>query len=346
LNPDLPPTAQGYRMPAEWAPHQGTWLSWPHNRDTWPSLLVEAEATMAQAVRALAPHETVFINVLEGPHEQHVRALLDEAGVRGSVVFHRLPTNDAWIRDHGAILVTRDRDGHRERAALRWIYNCWGEKYPPFEADQQVAFRMAELLSLPVYEPGMVLEGGSIEVNGAGLLLTTEACLLHPNRNPTRTRVQIEDTLKASLGVTDILWLGDGIAGDDTDGHIDDLARFVDPRTVLTIVEADPHDDNYLVLQENLERLHTLADAYHLTVQTLPMPRPVLIEGVRLPATYANFYIANRTVLLPVFGDPHDEVACRIVQACFPDRTVVPLDARPLVWGLGAFHCLTQQVPW
>lgn len=333
-------------MPAEWAPHQGTWLSWPHNRDTWPSLLAEAEAALAQAVKALAPHETVFINVLDSAHERHVRTLLDAAGVRGDVAFYPIPTNDAWIRDHGAVVVTRDRDGQRERAAIRWIYNCWGEKYPPFDADQQVALQMAERLSLPVYEPGMVLEGGSIEVNGTGLLLTTEACLLHPNRNPTRTRPQIEATLKAFLGVTDILWLGDGIVGDDTDGHIDDLARFVNPHTVLTIVETDRHDENYLVLQENLERLHTLAATYHFTVQTLPMPRPVVIDGVRLPATYANFYIANHVVLLPVFGDPNDESARQIVQACFPDRTVVSIDARPLVWGLGAFHCLTQQIPW
>ncbi len=341
----LTPAALGYRMPAEWEPHQGVWLSWPHNRDTWPGNFEPVEPVMVAAVQALARSETVHINVLDADHEAHVRALLRR--VEGPVVYHRFPTNDAWCRDHGAIFVVRERDGQRELAATDWGYNAWGGKYPPYDLDNAIPRRMAEALGVPRFEVDMILEGGSIEVNGAGLLLTTTDCLLNPNRNPGRSREEIEQTLRDYLGVQKILWIRGELAGDDTDGHIDNIARFVGEDTVLAVVEDDPADENYEPLQENLARLRemTTVDGRPLRVETLPMPAPVYYGEHRLPASYANFYIGNRVILLPVYNDPNDAVAAEIIGRHFPDRTVVGIDCRELVWGLGAFHCLTQQVP-
>ncbi|GIV62110.1 MAG: agmatine deiminase [Rhodothermaceae bacterium] len=263
------------------------------------------------------------------------------------MVYHRFPTNDAWCRDHGAIFVVRERDGRRELAATDWGYNAWGGKYPPFDLDNAIPRRMAEALGVPRFEVDMILEGGSIEVNGAGLLLTTTDCLLNPNRNPGRSREEIEQTLRDYLGVRKILWIRGELAGDDTDGHIDNIARFVGEDTVLAVVEDDPADENYEPLQENLARLRemTTVDGRPLRVETLPMPAPVYYGEHRLPASYANFYIGNTVILLPVYNDPNDAVAAEIIGRHFPDRTVVGIDCRELVWGLGAFHCLTQQVP-
>lgn len=341
------PAALGYRMPPEWAPHRGTWLSWPHNRETWPEELPVVEAVMARAVHALAPHETVFINVLDAAHRRHVGALLDEAGVRGDVRLIEIPTNDAWVRDHGAIFVVREAADGPRLAATDWGYNAWGGKYPPFDADDAVPAQMAAELGVPRFEGGMILEGGSIEVNGAGLLLTSEACLLNPNRNPGLSRADIEARLKAFLGVERVLWLGDGIVGDDTDGHVDDVTRFVSADTVVTVVEPDTSDPNHAPLAENLERLRgmTTLEGRPLRIVELPMPRPVYIRGERMPASYANFYIGNGAVIVPVYDDPADAMALALIGRLFPGRTVVPLDCRTLIWGLGAFHCLTQQVP-
>ncbi len=332
-----------YRMPAEWAPHQATWISWPHKRESWPGKFETVEPVMVRAVEALARSETVRINVLGPEHERHVQGLL--AGIAAPIVYHRFPTNDAWCRDHGAIFVVR-----RDRpalAALDFEFNAWGGKYLPCDLDNAIPRQMAEALDVPCLPMGMVLEGGSIEVNGAGLLLTTEQCLLNPNRNPGLGRVQIEARLRAALGVERVLWLGEGIAGDDTDGHVDDLTRFVAEDTVVTAVEADPDDENYVPLHENLQRLASvrLADGRPLRVIHLPMPRPLYCEGTRLPASYANFYIGNRVVLLPCFDDRNDAVAIEVLRGCFPDREIVTIDCTDLVWGLGAFHCLTQQVP-
>lgn len=341
------PASLGFRMPAEWEPHQATWLSWPHNEETWPDELPRVEATMAQAVAALAPHETVHINVNDAGHERHVRAVLDDAGVRGDVHLHRIPTNDAWVRDHGAIFVVRDGDAGREVAATDWGFNSWGGKYPPFDLDNAVPAQMADLLGVRRFVADIILEGGSIEVNGHGQLLTTEQCLLNPNRNPHLDRAAIEQRLRDFLGVRDVLWLGEGIIGDDTDGHIDDITRFVDPNTVVTAVDRDRESPNYAPLQENLERLRTMrgADGQPLRIIELAMPAPVRLKGEYMPASYANFYIANQTVLLPVYGDPNDEEAVAVLRRCFPDRTVVPIRCNDVIWGLGAFHCLTQQVP-
>jgi agmatine deiminase len=342
------PRERGYRMPAEWHPHQATWLSWPHNVETWPGKLELILPVYAQMVAALARSETVHINVNDAAMEATARTWLQQAGAQGDIHFHHFPTNDAWCRDHGAIFVRQTADAaHPRLAATDWGYNAWGDKYPPYDLDNQIPARMAEYLDVPRYAGGMILEGGSIDVNGAGLLLTTEACLLNPNRNPTLSRAQIEQRLRDMLGVEQILWLGDGIVGDDTDGHVDDLARFVARDTIVTIVEDDPADANYAVLQENLARLRAMRDLNDqpLRIITLPMPPAVICEGQRLPASYANFYIANRVVLLPCFNAPTDALARQILQDLFPTRDIVCIDCTDLVWGLGAFHCLTQQVP-
>jgi agmatine deiminase len=342
------PAALGYAMPAEWAPHQATWFSWPHNPESWPGEghLEAAQKALAVGVAALTESETVHINVLDERHERHVAGLLAGKGDPRRLKFHRNRTNDAWCRDHGAIFVTRP-GADAPLLALDFGYNAWGGKYPPFDLDNRIPAAMAAVHDVPRRVVDMILEGGSIDVNGAGTLLTTESCLLNPNRNPTLTRAQIEQNLKDCLGVRRILWLGDGIVGDDTDGHIDDLTRFVAEDTVVTVMEDDPADENYAPLQENRERLRSmsLADGRPLKVIELPMPEPLYLGEQRLPASYANFYIGNRVVLLPVFGGPRDEEAAAIVARCFPGRKVVGVDARSIVVGLGTLHCLSQQVP-
>ncbi|MFL5518149.1 MAG: agmatine/peptidylarginine deiminase [Gemmatimonadales bacterium] len=335
-------------MPPEWAPHRGTWLSWPHKAASWPGKFGPVPAIFARMVRHLADHEEVHVNVAGPDMEQDVRRLLtDEGAGAGNVFFHHNPTNDAWCRDHGPIFVQRNGEEGREEAVVDWKFNAWGEKYPPYDLDDVIPTRIAREYALPVFHPGIVLEGGSIEVNGRGTLLTTEACLLNPNRNPTLDRQAIEGYLRAYLGVRHILWLRDGIVGDDTDGHVDDLTRFVDEQTVVTAVEEDPADENYEPLQENLERLGDMRDqdGRPLRVVPLPMPRALFHEEQRLPASYANFYIANGVVLLPTYDPDRDEEARRTLQALFPTREVIGIDCTDLVWGLGAFHCVSQQWP-
>lgn len=342
------PASRGYSMPAEWQPHQATWISWPHKRDSWPGKFEPVEPVMAQAVAALSTSETVRINVLDRAHETHVRSLLEGRAVAKNIRFHRFPTNDAWCRDHGAIFVTRDgASPAKEALALDFRFNSWGLKYPPFDLDDAIPPQMAQALGVACISVDMVLEGGSIEVNGGGALLTTEQCLLNANRNPQLGRDGIEQLLRNFLGVRQILWLGDGIVGDDTDGHVDDLTRFVSEHIVVTVVEEDRRDDNYDALAENRERLAEmrLDGGRALEIVELRMPRPVEYRGDRLPASYANFYIGNTVVLMPAFADPADEPNRRILENCFPGRKIVPVDCTDLVLGLGTFHCLTQQVP-
>jgi agmatine deiminase len=338
------PAELGFAMPAEWAPHQATWISWPHNPETWPGALEQAEAAMAQAVAALAGGETVRINVLDADHEARVRQRLGPAGASAAVVFHHFRTNDAWCRDHGAIFV---KDAAGRLGAVNCGFNAWGGKYPPWDLDDAIPAQMAAALGVPLFEGGLVLEGGSIDVNGAGTVLTTEQCLLNENRNPRLARAEIEERLRLLLGVQQVLWLGDGIVGDDTDGHVDDITRFVAEDTVVTVTEPDPSDPNHEPLAENLARLEAmrLPDGRPLRIVELPMPRPVELDGQRLPASYGNFYIGNEAVLLPVFDQPADAEAARILAPLFPGRRIVPIRANELVIGLGAFHCLTQQVP-
>ena len=303
--------------------------------------------------------EAVHINVNDETAETNARRHLERAGAQlgteSTIHFHHFPTNDAWCRDHGAIILTRcdaaegrgEANSTQKRLATDWDYNAWGDKYPPYDLDNLIPAKMADFLGIPCRKGEMVLEGGSIDSNGAGLLLTTENCLLNPNRNPHLTRADIEIWLIDFLGVEKILWLGEGIVGDDTDGHIDDITRFVGPRIVVTAVEEDSSDENYQPLQENLRRLKSMTDldGRPLEIVTIPMPPPVVYKDQRLPASYANFYIANTVVLLPTYNHPNDERARATLARLFPSREIVGLDCTDIIWGLGAFHCLTQQIP-
>lgn len=337
------PAAQGYRMPAEWEPHEATWLSWPRREGiSFPGAYNDVLPALVAMVDALCDSELVRINVESESQEKEIRRILHDTG---HVQFFPIPTNEPWCRDHGPIFIAR-RETPR-LAVVDWDYNAWGGKYPPFDLDEVVPTRIASYFNLPVFCPRLVMEGGSIDLNGSGTLLTTTSCLLNPNRNPTRSKEQIEQALRDFLGVRNILWLGDGIEGDDTDGHVDDITRFVDRTTVVTAVEEDPSDPNNEPLAANLERLQNMRveDCTPIKVVKLPMPPRVEKEGQRLPASYANFYIANNVVLLPVFDSPKDEQAADVLQRCFPTRRIVRINCRDLVWGLGAFHCLTQQQP-
>ncbi|MGB7511529.1 MAG: agmatine deiminase family protein [Pelodictyon phaeoclathratiforme] len=344
-------TELSYFMPPEWAFHKATWLSWPHRLETWPGKFEPIPAVFVQIASWLSSSEEVHINVLDEAMELQVLALFRSADhpqlQMDRLFFHQIPTNDAWCRDHGPNFVFRQREGRSEKIILNWEYNAWGEKYTSYEADNAVPEKIASLQHLPLVSPAMVLEGGSIDVNGRGLLLTSEACLLNPNRNPALSREQIEQELHHYLGVEKVLWLGDGIVGDDTDGHVDDMARFVNERTVVIAVEDDPSDVNYEALQENYTRLKSFTDpgGHPLTVVKLPMPSPLTFEGFRLPASYANFYIANTVVLVPTYRCPQDQKAIDILQEFFPDRRVVGIDCSDLVWGLGAIHCITHEEP-
>lgn len=334
-------------MPAEWEPHEATWLSWPHNSDTWPGCLELVEATMVEIVAALAEVERVHINVLDAAQSSHVEKLLAPCTPAGRVELHSIPTNDAWCRDHGAILCVGSAEAEHPLVAAKFRYNAWGGKYPPFDLDAQVAERMAAALTVPCVEQPMVLEGGAIDVNGRGVLLTTEQCLLNPNRNPSMDRTTIEACLERALGAETVVWLGSGIEGDDTDGHVDELTRFVAARRVVTAVEPDRNDPNHLPLQENRRRLEAFrfADGGALEIIDLPMPAPLHYRGERLPASYANFYVANELVLIPEFGVAADSVAAGVLADCFANRRIVAIDCTHLVVGLGGLHCLTQQVP-
>jgi agmatine deiminase len=344
------PRELGYRMPAEWEPHAATWLSWPRREGiSFPESFDRVLPALRDMIVALigsgqSGSDPVCINIVNGAHEAEARAVLDPLPHQECITYYEIPTNEPWCRDHGPIFLTRNVDP--KLAIVDWDYNAWGNKYPPFDLDEVVPTRVAEILKVPVFYPRMILEGGSIEVNGAGVLLTTESCLLNKNRNPNLSRDEIERCLRDYLGVSNILWLGDGIAGDDTDGHIDDLARFVSERTVVTVVEEHRDDENYESLQKNLARLSEMKiGENNVEVLALPMPKKMAREGLRLPASYANFYIANTCVLVPTFADSADEIALSVLRECFPTRRVLGIDCRELIWGLGTFHCLTQQQP-
>jgi agmatine deiminase len=342
----VPPAQLGFRMPAEWEPHEATWIAWPHQRDDWPGKFGPIPWVYVEIVRHLHRSERVRILVRTRAEEERVRQMLARAAIDlGRVEFFRVPTDRVWTRDYGPIFITSP-DG--EVALLDWQFNAWA-KYPDWQRDNAVTGRLNRTLGMRSWQPEaagrrVVLEGGSIDINGQGLLLTTEECLLGAEqaRNPGLDRAALERVFADYLGVRKVHWLGRGIAGDDTHGHIDDLARFVGPRTVVTVVEEDPADPNYEPLQENLRRLRDMTD---LDVVLLPMPAPLFFDGQRLPASYANFYIANDRVLVPTFNDPNDRRALGQLADLFPGRTVVGIHAVDLVWGLGTLHCLTQQQP-
>ena len=350
------PRTLGYRMPAEWEPHEATWLAWPHNPEDWPGKFSSIPWLYVEIVRLLAARERVHLIVENAASEKRVTGMLHRAGANlQQVSFHRWPTDRGWTRDSGPIFVQDAKD----RVGLTcWRFNGWA-KYDDWKLDCRLPDRVRELLNMPAWQPAVrladglehriVLEGGSIDVNGAGALLTTEECLLSEmqQRNPGLGRDRIEQAFSDYLGVDQVIWLGRGIAGDDTHGHIDDIARFVSRETIVAAVEPDTRDSNHVLLAENLARLkavRTLAGG-QFTIIELPMPRAVLFRGQRLPASYANFYIANGVVLVPTFHDPNDRVALNILAGVFPDRKVIGVHSVDLVWGLGALHCMTQQQP-
>lgn len=340
------PKSLGYHFPAEFAKHDATWLSWPHKEASWPGKIETIYPVYAEFIKLVAEGEKVNINVVDEHMKNKVVGHLQKAGadLKNIQIFIH-PTNDAWCRDHGpAFLVNREE---KKKIIVDWGYNAWGDKYPPYDLDDNIPTLIAQHYNLPVIYPGIVMEGGSVDFNGRGTVLTTTSCLLNPNRNPHLDQKQIEEYLTNYYGVTNILWLGDGIVGDDTDGHIDDITRFVNEDTVVTVVEENPDDENYEPLQANLKTLKTfhLENGKPLNIIELPMPSAIVYEDMRLPASYANFYISNKYVIVPVFRDKNDNKALDIIQKCFPDRKVVGLDSVDIIWGLGSFHCLSQQEP-
>jgi agmatine deiminase len=345
----MTPAQLGFRMPAEWEPHVGTWFTWPRQEGiSFPGKYESVPPVYAELIRHLIEVEEVHINVWNHEKEVFVRQTLHSLDTPlERLHFHHFPSYEPWCRDHGPIFVVRHNLGQRERAIVDWGYNAWGGKYPPFDLDDAVPQHVARYRNLPLFSPDIVMEGGSIEVNGRGTLLTTEACLLNPNRNPQLNKQQIETYLKEYLGVQQILWLGEGIIGDDTDGHVDDLSRFVDPQTIVTVVEEDTADENYGILQENLKLLRSFQDlnGQPFRIVELPMPGVIQYQEQRLPASYANFYIANGIVLLPTYRAPNDRRATDILQRVFPNHRVIPVDSTELIWGLGSFHCISQQEP-
>jgi len=350
------PKAQGFRMPAEWDRHQATWLAWPHNPEDWPGKFQPIPCLYAEIVRLLARNEQVHIVVEDQKAEQRIAGMLERAGANlDNVSLHPWPTDRSWTRDTGPIFV---RSAEGKVGLTDWLFNGWA-KYSNCQLDNQLPGRVASLLDLPSWQPffqnengtklRLVLEGGSIDTNGAGTLLTTEECLLSEvqQRNPGVSREQLESAFHDYLGIDQVLWLNRGIAGDDTHGHVDDITRFVGPTTIVTAVEPDTTDANHAPLAENLARLKSARtpDGKQFTIVELPMPRPVVFRGQRLPASYANFYIANGQVLIPTFHDPNDRVALNLLAELFPDREAIGIHSVDLVWGLGTLHCMTQQQP-
>ncbi|MFC2149518.1 agmatine/peptidylarginine deiminase [Candidatus Auribacterota bacterium] len=344
INKKMYPDQKGYQRPAEWEKHYGTWMSYPHETQTFFEKLDDVRNTYVELIKVIAQGEIVHVNVCDKEMKADLEKRLKKKKVTGNVKIHIFPTNDAWCRDHGAIFIKNRKNNNV--AATCWKFNSWGGKYP-HDLDESIPGKMAEYLKMDRYETGMILEGGSIEVNGNGVCLATESCLLNPNRNHDMSREEIEGELQKYLGVKKILWLGEGITGDDTDGHIDDITRFVNETTLLTVVEEEQSSIDFEPLKENLNRLITYTDieGRPFNIVTLPMPDPVMYKGNMLPASYANFYIANSAVIVPTFNCWQDKAALDIIGRYFPDRKVVGIDSSDVVIGLGSFHCLTQQIP-
>lgn len=347
MNAELTPKQLGYYFPAEFAPHIVTWLSWPHKEASWPGKINTIYPFYCQFIKELANSEKVCININDKAMKNFAIGHLQNAGVDlKKVEFFLHPTNDAWCRDHGpAFLINPSVE--QKKIIVDWDYNAWGNKYPPFDLDDVVPTLIARHYNIPVYHPGIIMEGGSVDFNGNGTLITSAACLLNKNRNPQLNQSQIENYLSNYYGVDQILWVDEGIVGDDTDGHIDDTVRFINEDTVLTVVEENKKDENYELLQKNLKQLKQmrLLSGKQLNIVELPMPNEIIYEGQRLPASYANFYISNHAVIVPTYRCNKDEKVLDIIQQCFPERKVVGIDSIEIIWGLGSFHCLSQQEP-
>ena len=336
-------------MPAEWEAHAGVWFTFPREEGiSFPGRFAPIPGVYRRIFEAVSSVSPVNVNVWDAAMGERVRKLVADLPNADRITCHVNPAYEPWCRDHGPIFVRRKASASAElpsRAIVDWRYNAWGGKYPPFDLDDRVPEYVARLRDVPIFQPEMILEGGSIDVNGAGTLLTTTSCLLNPNRNPHLSQKEIEANLCRYLGVSNVLWLGDGIDGDDTDGHVDDLARFVTADTVVTVVEQNPKDANYRPLQENRERLQGMRDqdGHKLQVAELPMPEPMYCEGQRLPASYANFLITNKLVLLPIYNCKADKQAMGILGELLPGYKICGLDSTDLIWGLGSFHCISQQ---
>jgi agmatine deiminase len=348
---DKTPAELGYSFPAEWAPHKGTWFSWPRPEGiSFPDKYHTVPENLARIMKEIAAREEVHINVPNGNYRRIVSQQLKEHGCPlRNVFFHPIKTNESWCRDHGPAFVLKNgRGGKTQAAVVDWGFNAWGGKYPPYDDDDAVPTRIAEEYRLPVFYPGIVMEGGAVDFNGAGTVLTTESCLLNKNRNPKLSKRQIEQYLKDYYGQQHVCWLGDGIVGDDTDGHIDDLARFINPTTIVIATEDDPKDENFKILQENRKRVCLLKDqdGRPFDIVEIPMPGVVEHDGQRLPATYVNFYFVNGALLVPTYRNrKNDRRALDILQKALPKHEVIGIDCVELIWGLGAIHCLTQQQP-
>lgn len=348
----ITPKEQGFYMPAEWAAHRATWLTYPHNEDSWPGKIETIFPSYNLFIKTLAEVEEVHINVLDSTMQQQVAWQLQGLNAnKDNIFFHIIPSNDAWCRDHGPAFLLNKQDASR-KAIVNWNHNAWGGKYP-YEKDNEIPVHIYEWIKanqdskIELFEPGIVMEGGSIDVNGVGDLLTTKSCLLNSNRNPNLNQEQIEEYLCNYYGVENVIWLGDGVDGDDTDGHVDDLSRFINEDTIVTAIEDNKWDENYEPLQENLKLLSQcrLANGKQPTIVELPMPDRVEWDNQRLPASYANFYIANDRVIFPTYKCYTDNLAAYTLEECFPDREIIGIDSTDIIWGLGSFHCLSQQQP-
>ncbi len=341
------PKSQGYYFPPEWHPHVSTWITFPHNNHSWQDgKLDQMYPEYFEFIKAISKGEKVHINVNDQVLEKFILSQLPVYGIDvDQIVCHIRPTNDAWCRDHGPAFLIHTKDD--TRLLVDWEYNAWGGKYPPFDADNRIPEGISKDLNLKSVFPGIVMEGGSVEFNGASAVLTSRSCLLNMNRNPHLSQGQIEQYLMDFYGVNQVLWVSDGIVGDDTDGHIDDTVRFVNVNTVIAMVESDELDENHAVLAQNLVELREmrLLDGAALQIIEIPMPEPVVIDGFRAPGSYANFYICNAGVIVPTFDCPQDSVALQILRQFFVDRPVIGLSAKNIIWGQGSFHCLTQQEP-
>lgn len=353
MSSDKTPKFLGYQMPPEWHLHAATQLHWPSNRETWPgNRLQRVEKVYLDIIDVLQEYEPIHLLVEDKPVQDHVLKLFDERGIGlQQITFHLQPINDVWARDCGPIFVRREKETGEEFAITDWEYNAWGEKYPPFEDDNRLPEYFASKYGIKRFEPEMILEGGSIETNGGGVLITTESVLLNANRNPDLTKEEIECRLKDYLGAEKIIWLKNGLAGDDTDGHIDDLARFLNKNTILAMNSNDPDDINYETLQQNMEILMKATDqeGSRFNIETLPLPETQISDTTfdgspYVPASYANFYVANGVVLVPTYDDPGDKNALQLLKKHFPGREVAGIPCSDLVWGQGSIHCITQQL--
>ena len=341
------PKELGYHFPAEWHPHSATWLSWPHKEASWPGKINTVYSPYCKFIKAVTEGEMVNINVADAAMEAFAKEhLLKENVNLNRIKFFHHPTNDAWCRDHGPAFLINPAAADK-KVIVDWGYNAWGDKYPPYNLDDVIPTLIANKYNIPVFNPGIVMEGGSVDFNGKGTILTSAACLLNPNRNPTLNQKQIEQYLYDYYGAEQILWVSEGIVGDDTDGHIDDTVRFVNEDTVVAAVEENKNDENYDILQNNLRELKTkrLLNGKQLNIVELPMPSAIIYEEQRLPASYANFYISNAAVVVPTYRDKNDDTALHILTSCFPDRKVIGIDSTDVIWGLGSWHCLSQQEP-